>query len=47
MQASLRVGLTASQLRQLSQALAQEVGPEVAARANDALVQALDAASKG
>lgn len=47
MRASLRVGLTASQLRQLSQALAQEVGPEVAARANDALVQALDAASKG
>lgn len=47
MRASLRLGLTASQLRQLSQALAQEVGPEVAARANDALVQALDAASKG
>ncbi|WP_374007818.1 carboxymuconolactone decarboxylase family protein [Delftia lacustris] len=47
MRASLRVGLTASQLRQLSQALAQEVGPEVAARANEALVQALDAASKG
>lgn len=47
MRASLRVGLTASQLRQLSQALAQEVGPEVAARANDALVQVLDAASKG
>ncbi len=47
MRASLRVGLTASQLRQLSQALAQGVGPEVAARANDALVQALDAASKG
>lgn len=47
MRASLRVGLTASQLRRLSQALAQEVGPEVAARANDALVQALDAASKG
>ncbi|MFC4928574.1 cupin domain-containing carboxymuconolactone decarboxylase family protein [Delftia deserti] len=47
MRASLRVGLTASQLRQLSQALAQEVGPEVAARADDALVQALDAASKG
>ena len=47
MRASLRVGLTASQLRQLSQALAEGVGPEVAARADDALVQALDAASKG
>jgi 4-carboxymuconolactone decarboxylase len=47
MRASLRVGLTAAQLRQLTQALADEVSPQVAARANEALTQALAAASKG
>ena len=47
MRASLRVGLTAPQLRQLVQTLAERVSPEVAARANDALTQALGAASKG
>lgn len=47
MRASLRVGLTAAQLHQLTQALADEVGPQVAARANEALAQALAAASKG
>lgn len=47
MGASLRVGLTAAQLRQLSQALADEVSPEVGARAHEALTQALAAASKG
>jgi alkylhydroperoxidase/carboxymuconolactone decarboxylase family protein YurZ len=47
MQASLRVGLSAAQLRQLTQALANEVNTEVAARANDALTKALAAASKG
>ncbi len=47
MRASLRVGLTAAQLRQLTQALADEVSPEVAARANEALTQALGVASKG
>ena len=46
MRASLRVGLSAAQLRQLTQALADGVGPEVAGRANEALVQALAAASK-
>jgi 4-carboxymuconolactone decarboxylase len=47
MRASLRVGLSAAQLRQLTQALADEVGPDVARRANQALTQALDLASKG
>lgn len=47
MRASLRVGLTASQLRQLTQQLAAAAGPEVAARANLALEQALALASKG
>ncbi|WP_165493144.1 (R)-mandelonitrile lyase [Hylemonella gracilis] len=47
MRASLRVGLSASQLRQLTQALADGVGPEAADRAKDALTQALAAASKG
>ena len=46
MRASLRVGLSAAQLRQLTQALAEEVSAEAAARANEALTQAL-AASKG
>ncbi|MGO4377009.1 (R)-mandelonitrile lyase [Pseudoduganella sp. RAF53_2] len=47
MRASLRVGLTAAQLRQLSRALADEVSPEVGARAHEALTEALAAASKG
>jgi quercetin dioxygenase-like cupin family protein len=47
MRASLRVGLTPAQLRQLTQALADEVGAEVAARAHEALTQALALASKG
>lgn len=47
MRASLRVGLSAAQLKQLSQALAEAVGPEAAARANEALAQALALASKG
>lgn len=47
MRASLRVGLTESQLRQLTQSLADAVGPEVAARANHALAEALALASKG
>lgn len=46
MQASLRVGLTTAQLRQLTQALADELSPELAARANQALAQALATASK-
>ncbi|WP_432729959.1 (R)-mandelonitrile lyase [Variovorax sp. W6] len=46
MRASLRVGLSAAQLRQLTQALADGVGPEAAGRASEALVQALAAASK-
>jgi len=46
MRASLRVGLSAAQLRQLVQALADGVGPEVASRASEALAQALAAASK-
>ncbi|AYB62622.1 cupin domain-containing carboxymuconolactone decarboxylase family protein [Ralstonia solanacearum] len=47
MRASLRVGLTAAQLRQLIQALVAWVSPEVAARASVALSQALGAASNG
>lgn len=47
MRASLRVGLTAAQLRQLTQALAERVSPEVGARASEALTQALGAAPKG
>ncbi|MBF5006924.1 carboxymuconolactone decarboxylase family protein [Diaphorobacter sp. NR2-3-3-1] len=46
MRASLRVGLSAAQLQQLIEALTDAVGCEAAARANDALQQAL-AASKG
>lgn len=46
MRASLRVGLSAQQLRQLTQALADAVSAEAAARASEALTQAL-AASKG
>ena len=47
MRASLRVGLTVAQLRQLTRTLAEEVSSEVAARANEALTQALAAAPKG
>ena len=47
MRASLRVGLTAEQLKQLVQALAEHVGPDEAARANEALDQAISAATKG
>jgi quercetin dioxygenase-like cupin family protein/alkylhydroperoxidase/carboxymuconolactone decarboxylase family protein YurZ len=46
MRASLRVGLSAGQLGQLTRLL-EEAGPEAARRANDALTQALAAASKG
>jgi alkylhydroperoxidase/carboxymuconolactone decarboxylase family protein YurZ len=46
MRASLRVGLSAAQLRQLTQALADGAGPEAADRANDALTRALALASK-
>lgn len=46
MQASLRVGLSPSQLRQLVETLENRVGREVAARANEALTHALASASK-
>lgn len=46
MRASLRVGLTAAQLRQLTRALQDEGVPDAARRANEALTQALAAASK-
>jgi len=47
MRASLRVGLTAAQLRQLVQVLAERGDADAARRANDALTQALAAASGG
>jgi quercetin dioxygenase-like cupin family protein len=47
MRASLRVGLSASQLQQLTQALADDVNADVARRADEALQQALALASKG
>ena len=47
MSASLRVGLSAAQLRQLTEVLAQRGDPEAAKRAAVALKQALAAASKG
>ena len=47
MRASLRVGLSAAQLRQLTQLLAERGNPDAASRANEALTQALAAASKG
>lgn len=47
MRASLRVGLSAAQLRQLAQALAERGHPDAAHRATEALAQALAAASKG
>lgn len=46
MRASLRVGLTAAQLRQLTRVLDEGGVPDAARRANDALTQALAAASK-
>lgn len=45
MRASLRVGLSAAQLRQLTEALADGVDSEVAGRVNEALTQALAGAS--
>ena len=47
MRASLRVGLSAAQLRQLAQVLAERGNPDAAHRADEALAQALAAASKG
>lgn len=47
MRASLRVGLTAAQLRQLAEALAAQGNADAARRANEALAQALTAASGG
>jgi 4-carboxymuconolactone decarboxylase len=47
MRASLRVGLTPAQLRQVTQALEEEVGEEAASRAREALALALAQASKG
>ena len=47
MRASLRVGLSAAQLRQLAQVLAERGNPDAAHRADEALTQALAAASKG
>jgi quercetin dioxygenase-like cupin family protein/alkylhydroperoxidase/carboxymuconolactone decarboxylase family protein YurZ len=46
MRASLRVGLTAAQLRQLTRVLEDEGVSDAARRANEALTQALAAASK-
>lgn len=46
MRASLRVGLTAAQLRQLTRALEDEGISDAARRANEALTQTLAAASK-
>jgi len=47
MRASLRVGLSAAQLRQLAQVLAERGSADAANRANEALTQALAAGSKG
>jgi len=47
MRASLRVGLSAAQLRQLTKVLADAGNQEAAHRASEALTQALAAASKG
>jgi quercetin dioxygenase-like cupin family protein len=47
LRASLRVGLTAAQLRQLTQVLAERVDPAAAGRAEAALNQALAAATGG
>lgn len=47
MRASLRVGLTGAQLRQVVHSLSESVAPEAAARAGAALDQALAAVPKG
>ena len=47
MRASLRVGVSTGQLRQLVQVLAEHGEPDAAARADAALIQALTSASKG
>jgi 4-carboxymuconolactone decarboxylase len=47
MRASMRVGLTAAQLRQLAQVLAERGDEQAAKRASEALTQALAAASGG
>lgn len=47
MRASMRVGLSAAQLRQLAQVLAERGDADAAKRANEALTQALAAASGG
>lgn len=47
MRASLRVGLSAAQLREVIHLLSVHTGDAAAARANDALTQALAATSKG
>ena len=47
MRASMRVGLSAAQLRQMSQILSKHGSPDAANRANDALTQVLAAISKG
>ncbi len=47
MRASMRVGLSAAQLRQLTQVLAERGDADAAKRANEALTQALAAASGG
>lgn len=47
MRASMRVGLSAAQLRQMTQILSSHGSPDAAARANDALTQVLAAISKG
>ena len=47
MRASMRVGLTAAQLRQLAQVLAERGDAQAAKRADEALTQALAAASGG
>ena len=47
MRASLRVGLTAAQLRQLAQVLAERGDAQAATRASEALTQAVAAASGG
>ncbi len=47
MRASMRVGLSAAQLQQLTQVLADRGDPAAAKRAREALTQALAAATKG
>lgn len=47
MRASMRVGLSAAQLRQMAQSLSKHGIPDAASRANDALTEVLAATSKG